>query len=220
LSWESIIDSISSNIVPIIAAIITTAGSIIGIIITLSQRVKKEIELKREIELFDRKQKAYRDLIHIIFKYQDHSYFIGSQVNWKIIRHVYNELILIGSKEVLEKTNELFQDVSPDSQGTNALIKELWKVIRKDLYKEDLTFEQMHMITPMQKTVDAKVLVDKYFDQLKSIGIDTPEKASLMDVDKISVQSNISKTELESIKEMVKNELEYEKELKKFLEEK
>ena len=203
--------------IPIIAAIITAAGSIIGIIFAQHSKVKQEIALRRKIELFDRKQKAYRDILKILAKVNDHSYLIGSEVNWKIIRYVYDEVILIGSKEVVEKTNELLLDTSPDSRGTDEKIKKLWNAIRRDLHIGELSLDQMHMIRPSPDTVTALALYDKHSDTLKSLGLKTPKQISEMDIDAINTKSKIDKSHLETIKSMVIKELEYERDLQRFL---
>lgn len=217
MSWDSIIATIASNIIPVITTIITVAGSIIGIIVAQYLKVRQEIALRRKIELFDRKQKAYRDILKILSKMQDHSYFLGTHVNWKITRYAYDEIMLIGSKEVIEKTNELLSDNSPDSQGTDNKMKSLWNSIRKDLYGEEIPLDHMHMIRPSPETINALSLHDKHSSKLKSLGIDTPEKTSNMDIDTVSSQTTIDKDELDLIKKMTKKELEYEQELKLFL---
>lgn len=218
MPWESLITAISSNIVPVIAAIITAAGSIIGIIVTQHLRVKKEIELRRKIELFDRKQKAYRKILKILSKMEDHITFLGTPVNWKILRYAYNEIILVGSKEVVDKTNELLHDDSPDSSKSDIKIANLWNAIRKDLYGEELSVSDIHMIGPSPTDLKALSLHDKHFDKLKSVGIDTLEKTSGMDIDSICNKTQINTDELNSIKKMAKNQLDFDDELKRFVE--
>lgn len=217
LTLDSLITSIASNIVPVIVAIITAASSIIGIIFAQYLKVRQEIILRRDIELFDRKQKAYRDTLKIISKMKDHSYFLGAQVNWKILRYVYDEIMLIGSKEVVEKTNELLDDESSDSRGTDIKRKNLWNAIRKDLYGKKIPSKDMHMIRPSTETLAALSLYGEHSKELKSSGIDTLEKANNMDIDVVNKQTKIDKTNLNLIKDMAKKELEYEDELKRFL---
>lgn len=218
MTFDSIITTIASNIVPVVTTIITVAGSIIGIIIAHHLKVRQEIAIRRKIELFDRKQKAYRDILQILSKIQDHSYFLGTSVNWRITRYAYDEIMLIGSKEVIEKTNELMDDKSLDSQETDKKMKNLWNAIRKDLYGEEIPLEHMHMIRPAPETITALDLHNKHSDKLKSSGIDTIEKASDMDIDVVSKDIEINKKDLDLIKKMTKKELEYENELKQFLE--
>jgi hypothetical protein len=218
LSLDSVITAIASDVVPVVTTILTVAGSIIGIFFAHHLKVSREIAIRRKIELFDRKQKAYRNILKTLSKMQDHSYFIGTRINWKITRHMYDEIILVGSKEVVEKTNDLLLDNSPDSQETDKKMKNLWNAIRKDLYGEEIPFNQMHVIKPDDKTITALEVYHKYSAQLKILGIDTPEKASEMDIEKVNNETQIDKNNLNLIKKMTNKELEYEQELKRFLE--
>ncbi|MEW6044206.1 MAG: hypothetical protein AB1608_08075 [Thermoproteota archaeon] len=218
MSWDSIISAIGSNIIPVVVAIITAMGSIIGIIITQYLKTKQEIKLKRENDLFDRKQKAYRDILKTFSKMHDHSYFIGSQVNWKIMRYVYNEILLIGSKNVVTITNDLLTDESPDSRGTNEKMKKLYAAIREDLYGEQIPVGEIHITTPSTETVRILALYNSCSEKLKAVGIDTPEKASEMNEFDIAKQTGIDVNILNSIKNMTKKEFGYENDLKNFLE--
>lgn len=218
MTLDSIITAITSDIVPVVTTILTVAGSIIGIFFAHHLKVSREIAIRRKIELFDRKQKAYRDILKILSKMKDHSYFIGTRINWKITRYMYDEIILIGSKDVVEKTNDLLLDTSPDSQGTDKKMKNLWNAIRKDLYGEEIPLDQMHMIRPDDETRTALELYHKNSAQLKISGINTPEEASEMDIEKVNNETQIDKNDLDLIKKMTKKELEYENELKQFLE--
>lgn len=221
MTWETIITTLSANIVPVIVAIITAAGSIIGVIYAQYSKVKQEMRLRREVELFDRKQKAYRTIMNLILRLYDHSYFIGSEINWKTIRHVYNEIMLVGSLEVAKIANKMIIE-SHDlaSEKKHELIKNLWGAIRNDLYKQSIPTSEMHIISPSQETVDALKIYDTHASTLSNsiIGITTIRQLSEMDVGSIHRITNIDTADLTKIKDMAVRELRYEKELREFLE--
>ncbi|HJU12904.1 MAG TPA: hypothetical protein VJ792_00415, partial [Candidatus Nitrosotalea sp.] len=132
---------------------------------------------------------------------------MGSPVNWKIVRYVYDEIMLIGTKEVIEKTNELLSDNSPDSENADNIMKHLWNVMRKDLYGEEVPLKHMKTITPSPETLRTMVLHNKYFNELKSLGIDTIEKTSKMNIDDVIKHCTIDRDSLNLIKNMAQNEL-------------
>lgn len=218
MTWETIITTLSSNIVPVIAAIITAAGSIISVIYVHSSKVKQELALRREIELFDRKQKAYRTVLHLVSRMTDHSYLIGSEVNWKIIRHVYNEILLVGSSDVIKAANELLQADNKSSEKENELIKNFWNTIRTDLYKQSLSLNEMHVISPSQETIDALNIYHEHLSDFWDGNITTIKDLSEMNVEEIQRLTGIDLENLTKIKNTAIRELQYEKELKEFRE--
>lgn len=211
----------SNLIITIISALgIVGASFVSGFFLLRSHhsKVRQEIKIHRENELFDRKQKAYRELLKVLSRSEDYSNFLGTPINWKIIRYFYDEIMLIGSKEVIEKTNELLSDESPNTKNSDKIMKQLWYAIRKDLYDEKISIDNMKMIRPSPKTIRALALHNVVYFKLKSLGIDTIAKTREMDVDDINKKSQIDKSDLNLIKEMAKEELENENELKRFLE--
>lgn len=220
MSWETIIATLSSNIVPVIVAIITTAGSIIGVIYAQYSKIKQEMKLRREVELFDRKQKAYRAIMNLISKLSDHSYLIGSEVNWKITRNVYNEIMLVGSPEVVKITNTmLIESHDLPSEKEHDLIKRLWDAIRNDLYKQSIPLNEMHVITPSQETVDALKIYHDHASELWEMNITTIKQLSEMNIEEARRLTNMNIDDLTKIKDMAIRELKYEKELEEFREE-
>lgn len=200
----------------IIASIGATISGII-LLITHHSKVNQEIEKHRKIENFERKQKAYREILRLISQVLDYQRFLGSPMTWKIVRYAYDEIMIVGSKEVVEKANELLLN-KVDGETANNKIKDLWNLIRKDLYGEELPIEHMHVITPSPETVNALSLYHEHSAALISLGINSLEKASNMDVDIINQHTTIDKEKLYLIKKMAENELQYENDFKKFLE--
>ena len=200
----------------VIGSIGATISGII-LLITHHSKVNQEIEKHRKIENFERKQKAYREILKLISKVLDYSHFLGTPVNWKIVRYAYDEIMIVGSKEVVEKTNELLlKEVSAET--TNAKIKDLWNAIRKDLYGEELPIDHMHVISPSSETVNALSTYHECSAKLGACGINSLKDASIMDVTVVSSQTQIDEKKLDLIKRMAINEIEYDDELKRFLE--
>jgi len=127
----------------------------------------------------------------------------------------------VGSKEVVEKTNELMSSIGTggDTSVTDPKVKNLWNAIRKDLYGEEISPEHMHMIRPSTETLDALTLYGNHSDKLKTVGIINLENAADMDLAAVHSATQIDANDLLTIKEMAKNELMYDDELNKFLDE-
>lgn len=213
-------ETLPVEIYEIIAAVLGATISGILLLLTHHKKVNQEIEKHRKIDNFEKRKKAYRKILEMLSKLLDHSHLLGKPVNWKITRYAYNEILLVGSKEVVEKTNELMLSIGEsDSSVTDAKVKNLWNAIRNDLHGEELSPEQMHMIRPSTETLAALSLYHNYSNQLKSAGINSLEKARDMDLSAIHAATQIDTNELLDIKEMAKNELMYDDELNKFLDE-
>lgn len=195
--------------------------TISGIIILLTHhwKVKQEINIHRGIENFNRKQNAYREILQLISKMVDHSHFLGKPVNWRIIRHAYDEIMLVGSKDVVKLANEfIVKSDELEGKKLHDAIKQLWNVIRSDLYGESLPLDEMHIISPSPDTISALNTYHKYANELKAFGINNIEDASEMDIFKIKDKIEIKSGVLSEIKEMAKKELSFEEEFRKFVE--
>lgn len=114
----------------ILQIIVASAGATISGVILLvihHSRVKQELEIHKKTDEFERKQKAYRAILNLISRVTDHSYLIGSEINWKIMRHVYNEILLVGSLDVVKASNEFILKLDEVSgKKEHELIKNLW----------------------------------------------------------------------------------------------
>lgn len=202
----------------VIAAIV---GSLIsGIILLLihHMKVKQEIEKHRQIELFDRKQKVYRSILEEINQLFDFTERLGSDMNWRISRHAYNELILIGSASVITAFNNFVKqwDSASDVKSTE-LLKSVWIEVRKDLYKEKLLPEQMKIYGPSNKTFKAFEIFAKNASILKTLNLESYDLLSKMNVDEIHAKTGIPKEDLLSLKDMGIREADIEKSYKKFI---
>ena len=205
--WESFLASVGATI----------SGFIL--LLTHHWKVKQEINIHRGIENFNRRQNAYREILQLISKMTDHSHFLGKPVNWRIIRHAYDEIMVVGSKDVVKLANEIIvKSDKLEGKKLHGAIKQLWNVIRSDLYGESLPLEEMHIITPSPDTISALNTYHKYANELKAFGINNIEDASEMDVIKIKDKIEIKEGALSEIKEMAKKELSFEEEFRKFVE--
>jgi len=200
---------------------ISVASTISGIILlyTHHKKVKQELKIHGKKEEFDRKQKVYRTMLRNVSELLDFVQNLGSSVNWRIGREIYNELILIGSPAVIDAHNNLTRtyDKATDAEAT-AMIKKLWIAVREDLYDETLKDEQVRFFRPSSSTTKAFEIYAKYAEKLKLLGIESYESLAEMNVEDTYSKTGISKGELESLKKCGVKELYLEQEWKKFVE--
>ena len=202
--------------------IIASAGATIsGSVLLLIHhfRVKQELEIHRKKDVFERKQKVYRSLLRNVSALMDFTSSLGKNVNWRISREIYNELILTGSNTVIEAHNKFTResDTSDDKKYTE-LVKSMWIAVRKDLYEESLSPKDMRFFGGSNKTLKVYETYGKYREKIRPLGIENYESIAQMNVDEIHSQTNIDKTELEFMKKQCLKEVEIEKEWKIFIE--
>jgi hypothetical protein len=185
----------------IIASVGATISGAILLLIHHS-RVKQELEIHRKRELFDRKQKTYRLLMRDVFRDLDYVTNLGRPKNWRVTRDVYNELLLIGGKEVIDAYNEYIKkyDQLDDVQGSQ-MVKNLAIVIRKDLYGEIISSEQVKFMAPSRKSRHAIEIYAKNHEKLSQFGFDTFELFVNMDIEDIHSKTGISREELKELKD-------------------
>lgn len=186
------------------------------------RKVKQELEIHRKKDEFDRKQKIYKTILRHISRLIDHSHLLGKEVNWRITRQIYEELLIIGSPKVIETYNNFILNLNEISgkEEEHEKQKELWNVIRKDLYDVGLKNEEMHVISPPSETITKLDIYHNNAKKLKTLGITNLEKVSEMDVKEVSTNLGIEFKELESLKNMAIKEIQFENELKDLMKEK
>lgn len=206
--------------------IVTIVGASISAFVLLMihhRKVKQEIKIHGNIDNFNERKKAYHDLLQLVSKMSDHSHTLEKPVNWKIIRHIYNEIMLIGSKEVVDVANKFFIDSDTFvGEKEHEAIKRLWNAIRKDLYDETIPLDQMHIINPSPETVTALNLLNTHLNDLKPFGITTLKDAANMNLDDLVNRNALdgNKDNLEAIKKMAIKEIEISDDFEQFLKDK
>lgn len=187
--------------------IASTGATISGIIllITHHSKVKQELEIHRKKEVFERKQRMYRSLVNQFLKFLDlKSNPTHDRGNWRIGNYLYTELILVGGKSVIQAFNNHLKsklaDTDSDIEHTNK-IKDILIAIRKDLYDEELDYDEINFIQPTQETHKALSIIEEHYPILKSYELTTLQKISDMDIEKMSSEIKISTEKLKFLKD-------------------
>jgi len=199
--------------------IIASVGATIsGIILLLIHhaRVKQELEIHRQLELFDRKQDLYRKILDQINQMMDYSYFLGQDMNWKISRKIYDELLLIGSEDVIDYFHEFHKEMSKIDKKIDEHLYNIRNAIRKDLYSKELK-RKSSRVTQMGKK--SQRVLEKYENELKTLqdnGYDNFEKLSKIDIKKLHDEYKIPEESLKDIKEMAMAQNSIDEEFSKY----
>lgn len=190
----------------VLQIIIASVGATIsGIILLLihHRRVKQEIEIHRENELFDRKQESYRWLMKDVFDDMDYANYLGNEPNWKIGRHIYNELLLIGSQSVINAYDDYLTNYNKVKEPEKSeLIKKILTEIRKDLYPKELGAKKIRFIVPPPDTAEILKLIGKHRTKLEEARLFIFKNLSTMDIDDAFQKTNIDKQDLEKMKKI------------------
>lgn len=202
----------------IIQIITASIGATLSGIILLTihhRKVKQELDIHRQKDEFDRKQKIYRMVLQHISRLLDQSHLLGSEVNWRITRQIYEELLIVGSPKVIKIYNNFILNLDKiEGKVEHDKLKELWNVIREDLYGTGLAEDEMHVISPSLETISALDIYHNNSAALKALNINNIESISRMDIDDVTIKSNIDKEKLKLLKNMAINELRFEEELR------
>lgn len=203
---------------PIIAA---SLGAIITGIVLLHihhSRVKQEIDLQRKKELFEKKQKAYRSILRQVNSLLDFSAYLGPNPNWRITRDIYNQLILVASRPVLESYFDSIKRMNEldDTKLADAL-KSLLRTIREDLYGEKIEDDQIKMHNPPTNTMRALEIYGKQPEKLKQLGLESYDSLASMDIAAVNKSTGIPLEELGFLKAISEKEASFIKEFKQFI---
>ena len=193
-------------------------ATISGIILLLihHSKVKQELELHRQKEIFDKKQRVYRIILNNVNQLRDYSLYLGSDMNWKLARLAYDELILIGSEKVIiayHKFQKEFKKIDSDDK----VVKKLYNAIREDLYETSLPEKEIKMVGPGTKTTNILKILGDHYSKLRPLGLENLHDLSNMDVEEIHSKTSISKDDLKKIKVMAEKENQFDEEIKKFV---
>lgn len=193
----------------IIASVFATISGAILLLIH-HFRVKQELEIHREKEVFNRKQIMYRNLVNYFFELLDlKSNPMHDRGNWRIGNYLYTELFLIGGKSVITAFTIYLKaklaGTDDNVEHTNK-IKDILIGIRKDLYHHKLNRDEINFIQPTQETNDALAIIEEYYSDFEKFDLTTLEKASKMNLEQMVNETSIPKEKLEFLKKIALNE--------------
>lgn len=206
-----------NGIYEIIAAIL--AATISGLILLRSHhsKVQEEIRLHKEIDVFERKKTVYQNVLNHVTEILDYVTLFGKKTNWRMARQSYNDLILTGSKSVINAYNDFLKNFDANNPKTDEKVKKILYEIRKDLYNEDLKITDIKFMTPGSRTIKSLELIGKHRSKLEGQGFDSLESLSQMNVDDIKSKTGIDAEDLQTIKDICQEERQFSEELKNSL---
>jgi len=204
--------------------IIASVGATISgffLLIIHHSKVKEELEIHRKKEVFDRKQKMYRDFYNYFLERLNlESNAIHDRGNWRIGDYFYTELLLIGGENVIHAVNKhlnakLAGNVNNTEESNN--IKDILIEIRKDLYGENLDKSDINFIQSTQDTNDALEIIENNYDILKKYDFTTLQSITKMDVEQMVKTTQISEEKLNFLKNVALKEKKIYDEFRQFL---
>lgn len=187
----------------IIASVGATISGVI-LLITHHSKVKQELEIHRKKEVFERKQRMYRNLVDQFLAFLDLKHNpTHDRGNWRIGNYLYTELVLIGGKSVIQAFNNHLKSklkgTDNDIEHTNK-IKDVLIAIRKDLYDEELDYDEINFIQPTQETHTALSIIEENYPAFESYNLTTLQEISDMDIEKIHSETKIPIEKLSFLK--------------------
>lgn len=203
-------ETLPVEIYEIIAAIMGVTISGWFLLRSHHNKIKEELEIHREKEVFNRKQIMYRTLVNYFLELLDlKSNTKHERGNWRIGNYLYTELLLIGGKPVITAftihLKAKLAGTDNDIEHSNK-IKDILVGIREDLYHHKLDRDEINFIQPTQETYDALEIIEESYSDFEKFGLTTLEKASKMNVEQIANETSIPKEKLEFLKKIALTE--------------
>jgi len=222
---DPLVETLLSTLVASVAAILTAAMSGYFLLRSHHASVKDELKIRAGAEQFQRKQAAYDRIWTAVQDSTDPIQAISEGVNWRNIRTIQTSCLMAGSPEVVRLFNQIItllvteptpeEDITKQSLEITALAKELWNVMREELYgAAPLSSEQIKFITPGRETKQAVEIWTRNRVLLEGKGIKGLERLSKMDVDSVSQVTGIASKDVACMRMMASRELAFLKESK------
>jgi len=197
----------------------TISGSILLLIHHF--RVKQELKIHREKEVFERKQIMYRNLVNYFLKLLDlKSNPTHDKGNWRIGNYLYTELLLVGGKSVIDAftihLKAKLAERDNDVEHTNK-IKDILIGIRNDLYHHKLNRDDINFIQPTSEANEALKIIEDNYSDFEKFDSTTLEKASKINVEQMVRETSIPKNKLEFLKKTALHEMKIYDEFSRYL---
>lgn len=215
---DPLIETLLSTLTASVAAILPAAVSGYFLLRRHHASVKDELKTRAGAEQFQRKQAAYDRIWTAVQDATDPIQAILEGINWRNIRTIQTSCLMAGSPEVVRLFNRIMtlfvtkptseEDLTKQDLEITRLAKELWNVMRKELYDAaPLSPEEIRFISPGMKTKQAVEIWVRNRGLLESNGIRGLEGLSKMDVDAVSQVTGIAPEDLAEMKMMADREL-------------
>jgi hypothetical protein len=215
---DPLIETLLSTLTASVAAILPAAVSGYFLLRSHHASVKDELKIRAGAEQFQRKQAAYDRIWTAVQDATDPIQAILEGINWRNIRTIQTSCLMAGSPEVVRLFNRIMtlfvtkptseEDLAKQDLEITRLAKELWNVMRKELYDAaPLSPEEIRFISPGMKTKQAVEIWVRNRGLLESNGIRGLEGLSKMDVDAVSQVTGIAPEDLAEMKMMADREL-------------
>jgi len=208
----------------VLQIVVASIGATIsGVILLLVHhfRVKQELTIHRNKELFDRKQKMYHHVIKYFLQSLSTKDNFGAHSNWRIDSQIYNNLLLIGKESTIIALNRYLEQAGTGISEIELsnLFKKVLIEIRKDLYDDEkLTPNEIKFFSLTSESEKAVKIIKTNIEKLKEHDLTTFWDIAEMDVEKVKEQTGIDGETLDFLKKISKKEKDIEKEFKEFLE--
>jgi len=205
----------------LIASIGVTIPAVISAYVLLRihhLRVRQELDIRAGGERFQRKQAAYDGIWRTLNDINDYGLGYIGDINWRKVRATQTGSLLAASPEVIGYFNSVTgiylttpqteEETKKQDLEITRLMKELWNVMRKDLYNaEPLSPEMIKFVGPGNKTYRALAIWSKNRALLEKMGIGDLEGLRKMDADQVSQKTGIPSEDLVELKSMADREL-------------
>jgi hypothetical protein len=168
------------------------------------------------MERFERKTGVYRKLMQAIYRLVDFSMFFGEEMNWRITRQLYGELVLVGSPDVIVSFNNFAKEWDPRKPEMDRLYFDVFYSIHQDLYHEALPPGSIKIINPPKPVIDFLEQQSKWTAQILAQGIKDWKELSKVDERSLSTKIGIPGDILTRLKAIASDEVRREEERKKF----
>ena len=139
--------------------------------------------------------------------------------NWRIGNYRYNELLFIASEEVIKAFNKYlkYDQTGDDAEFTN-ITKDVLIAIRKDLYGETISRDEINFIRPTRNADKALEIINKYYSRLEKYDLTNFKNFANADANQLSTKTGIDVKGLDFVKKTVLVEIKIESEFDQFLE--
>jgi len=218
IQWDLLLKTFLDTLIASVGVIIPAVISAYVLLWIHHSRVRQELDIRAGRERFQRKQAAYDGIWGTLNDINDYGFGFISDINWRKVRATQTGSLMAASPEVIEYFNSITriylttpqteEEIKKQDLEITRLMKELWNVMRKNLYNaEPLSPEMIRFVGPGNRTRQALAIWGRHRVLLERIGIGDLEELSKMDVGLVSQKTGIPSEDLVEVKSMAGREL-------------
>jgi hypothetical protein len=231
IQWRSLsqldplLETLLNTLIASVAAILPAAVSGYFLLRSHHSSVKDELRIRAGAEQFQRKQAAYDQIWVTLQNATDPVQDLLHGVNWRRGLTTQARFLMTGSPQVAQLFTDIIllllkevaseQDLKTQDLEIKRLLKELWNVMRKELYDATpLPREAIKFLGPGRRTMQALEIWQRNRVVLERVGVKGLEEAEKMDVGRLSQETGIPFKDLAELKSMADRELYFWRESK------